>query len=46
MGMTSLAFDGVLYLKPLRIKYNDDFDAIVRDFLRNCRKVGIIYVKD
>ncbi len=34
------------YLKQLRIKYNDDFDAIVRDFLRNCRKVGIIYVKD
>ena len=34
------------YLKQLRIKHNDDFDAIVKDFLRNCRKVGIIYVKD
>ena len=33
------------YLKQLRVKYKDDFDAIVREFLKTCRKVGIIYVR-
>lgn len=33
------------YLKQLRIKHNDNFDAIVKDFLKNCRRVGIVYVR-
>ena len=33
------------YLKALRKKHKDDFDALVREFLKTSRKVGITYVR-
>ena len=33
------------YLKQLRVRHRDDFDAIVKSFLDTCRKVGIVYVR-
>ena len=33
------------YLLQLRTKYNDDFDTIVKEFLKTCGKVGIVYVR-
>ncbi len=35
----------VEYLKQLRVRYKDDFDCVVKDFLKNCGEVGVVYVK-
>ena len=33
------------YIKQLYEKHEDDFDALIEEFLKTCGKVGIIYVR-
>ena len=36
----------IAYIEQLYEKHSGDFDALMKDFLKNCRKVGLIYVRD